>query len=90
MRYFDIALHKKVFFLETTKIMKMFDVLSSKNGKSDGLFLSVDVIYGQCAYLEEKWEKSGPPKKTFLLRHYYSQKCPTFSSKTTNNFMYVI
>ena len=45
--------------------MKMFDVLSSKNGKSDGLFLSVDVIYGQCAYLEEKWEKSGAPKKNF-------------------------
>ena len=47
MRYFDIALHKKVFFLETTKITKIFDVLSSKNGRSDELFLLIDVTYGQ-------------------------------------------
>ena len=46
----------------------MFDVLSSKNGKSDGLFLLVDVIYGQCAYLEEKWEKSGAQKKNFCSK----------------------
>ena len=47
MRYFDIALNTKDFFLETTKITKTFDVLSSKNGRSDELFLLVDVTYGQ-------------------------------------------
>ena len=28
--------------------------------------------------LEEQWEKTCAPKKTFVLRHYYSKQCPTF------------